>query len=55
MLRVPAGLKAGAWYVLACADATDAVSERRESDNCRASRSTVALQAQTGPEIPPLP
>jgi hypothetical protein len=54
-LIVPAGLKGGGWYVLACADAAHAVKERREGNNCAASGSAVAVQPQTLPEIPPGP
>jgi hypothetical protein len=54
-LHVPSALKGGAWYVLACADAADVVRERREGNNCRASRDTVAILPQTEPQIPPGP
>jgi hypothetical protein len=55
LLRVPAGLKSGAWYVIACADARSSVRERDERDNCRAARGAIAVQPQTLPEIPSLP
>ena len=55
LLRVPAGLKGGAWYVIACADARSAVRERNEHDNCRAARDAIAVVPQTLPEVPPLP
>jgi hypothetical protein len=54
-LLVPPGLKAGDWYVLACADALGAVPERREGNNCSATRETVDVVAQLDPQIPPLP
>ena len=54
-LLVPVGLKEGGWYVLACADAGRAVKERREGNNCAASRTAVAVQPQTLPDIPPGP
>ena len=54
-LLVPTGLKAGGWYVLACTDAGRAVAERREGNNCRASRTATAVQPQTLPDIPPGP
>ena len=54
-LLVPMGIEAGGWYVLACADAGHAVAERREGNNCAASRTAVALQPQTLPDIPPGP
>jgi hypothetical protein len=54
-LLVPTGLKEGGWYVLACADAGRAVKERREGNNCAASRTAVAVQPQTLPDIPPGP
>ena len=54
-LPVPPGLKVAKWHVLACADAGDAVRERREGNNCAASATAVAVQPQTEPQIPPLP
>ena len=54
-LHVPSGLKAGGWYVIACADADGAVRERREGNNCRASRLPVDVVPQIGPSIPPGP
>ena len=54
-LMVPAGLKGGGWHVLACADAGRDVMERREGNNCAASRTAVAVQPQTLPDIPPGP
>jgi len=54
-LRVPAGLKVGSWHVIACADTLDTVSERREGNNCAATRGTVDVLPQIEPQIPPLP
>jgi hypothetical protein len=54
-LLVPAGLRAGEWYVLACADAQRTVPERREGNNCSAAREAVDVLPQTEPQIPPLP
>ena len=50
-LQLPAGLKAGDWHVIACADATGVVAERRERNNCAATRGAVEIL----PQIPPLP
>ena len=55
MLRVPAGLKRGPWYVIACADGRHAVAERSERDNCRASGEPVAVVPEILPELPPPP
>src|SRR5687768_9022901 len=38
ILRVPGGAKAGAYHVIACADAARKVAERSERNNCRASK-----------------
>ena len=54
-LLLPPGLKAGDWHVIACADAFDAVAERRERNNCAATGGAVEVLPQTGPQIPPLP
>ncbi len=54
-LLVPPGLKAGDWHVIACADALGAVRERRERNNCAATRGAVEVLPQTEPQIPPLP
>ena len=54
-LRVPAGVKAGSWHVIACADALDTVREPREGNNCAATRGTVDVLPQLEPQIPPLP
>jgi hypothetical protein len=54
-LLVPPGLKTGDWYVLACADALGTVRERREGNNCSATRETVDVVTPTEPQIPPLP
>ena len=55
MLRVPAGLKRGSWYVIACADGRHAVAERSERDNCRASGEPIAVVPEILPELPPPP
>ena len=54
-LRVPTGLTAGDWFVLACADGRAEVRERREGNNCRATQEPVAVLRQIEPAIPPGP
>lgn len=48
-LRIPAGTKAGAYHVVACADAARKVSERSERNNCRASKGRVAVTLRPRP------
>jgi len=55
MLHLPAGLKRGSWYVIACADGRHAVAERSERDNCRASGEPIAVLPEILPELPPPP
>ena len=43
VVRVPGGTAAGAYFVLACADDTSVTVETDDSNNCRASDSTVAV------------
>ncbi|MEQ6902000.1 CARDB domain-containing protein [Nocardioides sp. YIM 152588] len=47
--RGPARVATGRWYVLACADATRRVRERREGNNCRASSAPVRVAAAPTP------
>ena len=54
-LSLPAGLRIGGWHVIACADALGTVQERREGNNCSATREAVDVLPQIDPEIPPLP
>jgi hypothetical protein len=49
-LRLPADLAGGTWRLLACADATRRVRERRERNNCRAARRVLRVP---GPAPPP--
>jgi len=50
-VRVPASTKNGSYYVLACADSSHRVAERREGNNCRASAGRVTIKRP----IPPGP
>ena len=54
-LQLPSGLKAGDWHVIACADALDTVSERRERNNCAATRGAVDVLPKIDPQSPPRP
>jgi hypothetical protein len=45
---IPAGVAAGRYYLVACADDAAAVAESSETDNCRASAGTVAV---SGPNL----
>ncbi|TIC83565.1 hypothetical protein E8D34_15665 [Nocardioides sp. GY 10113] len=49
--RGAARVATGRWYVIACADATRTVRERREGNNCRASSAPVRVEAK--PTAPP--
>jgi hypothetical protein len=42
-LSIPVATALGAYYVVACADAVNAVAEASETDNCRASATTVQI------------
>jgi subtilase family serine protease len=42
-VSVPAGTTAGAYFLLACADDTNLVAERVETNNCRASATTIRV------------
>lgn len=42
-LRVPAGAKTARYLVIACADGSGRVRERREGDNCSAARGRIAV------------
>lgn len=44
-VTVPASMKLGFYYLLACADGANAVSESEETDNCGASATTVEVRA----------
>ena len=49
-LVVPASTPAGAYRLIACADATRKVKERNERNNCRAARGTFRVTGFAGPE-----
>jgi hypothetical protein len=49
-LPLPAGLQPGTYRLIACADATGVVKERKEQNNCKASRAGVTLPG--GPPAP---
>jgi subtilase family serine protease len=40
---IPLDLEPGTYYVIACADATEAVDEASETNNCRASSTTITI------------
>jgi subtilase family serine protease len=44
-VTIPSGTAVGAYYLLACADATKVVAESNETNNCIASSSTVQVRA----------
>ena len=50
-VRVPASTKNGEYYVLACADSSRRVAERREGNNCRVSTGRITIRRP----IPPMP
>ncbi|HEX8208151.1 MAG TPA: CARDB domain-containing protein, partial [Solirubrobacteraceae bacterium] len=54
-LIVPAAVEPGAWTLIACADATRRVRERRERDNCRAALLGLRVPAPPPPPLPPAP
>jgi len=55
-VKLPPGVKAGSYFVLACADATAKLRERHEGDNCRAgSRIAIRAAVITPPPAPPQP
>ena len=57
-LAVPAGLPAGAYRVVACADGARRVSERRERNNCAAAPAAIIVggtSGQTAPGSEPAP
>jgi hypothetical protein len=55
-VKLPPGVKAGSYFVLACADATAKLRERHERDNCRVgSRITIRAAVATPPPVPPQP
>ena len=48
VFAVPASVATGTYHVVVCADTGRAVKERKESNNCKGSKGTVAVTA-TGP------
>ena len=48
IFAVPASVTTGTYHVVVCADTGHAVKERKESNNCKGSKGTVAVTA-TGP------
>ena len=54
-LRVPAGTASGRWWVLACADSSRRVRERRERNNCKASSRRVLVASPPAALSPPGP
>jgi hypothetical protein len=47
--RVPSGTATGLWFVVVCADATRAVREAKESNNCRASAKRTTVKSVVRP------
>ncbi|HYH33564.1 MAG TPA: CARDB domain-containing protein [Nocardioides sp.] len=55
-VSVPEATKPGAWYVVACADATAKVRESREGNNCLVTRRPTTVETPTdGPTFPQQP
>jgi hypothetical protein len=54
-LTVPATVRPGAYFLLACADPTRKLKERSERNNCRASRARVTVSAPGPLGVAPLP
>ena len=52
MLGVPTATAQRAWYVVACADATSAVREAKEGNNCRATPEPLQVEAGVFPMEP---
>ena len=50
-VTVPGTTAAGTYFLLACADDTGAVAESNEGNNCRASATTVQVQAAAAPDL----
>jgi hypothetical protein len=48
VVTVPATTKTGTYFVLACADDVQAINERVETNNCRATAKTVKVQSAPG-------
>jgi hypothetical protein len=48
-LPLPTGLQPGVYRLIACADATGVVRERKEQNNCKASRTSVTLPGGPAP------
>ena len=48
-LALPAGLQPGVYRLIACADVTRVVRERKEQNNCKASRTSVTLPGGPAP------
>ncbi|KHL16350.1 CARDB protein [Mumia flava] len=54
-VRVPSSTRPARYYVIACADPGRRVKERREGNNCRASRSRISVTAPRPKPKPPKP
>jgi hypothetical protein len=54
-VKLPPGVKAGSYFVLACADATAKLRERHERDNCRVGAALRILAPVSAPPTPPQP
>lgn len=54
-VTIPASTAAGTWWVIACADATTRVREKREGNNCRAASQALRVTVPAPPPKPPTP
>jgi CARDB len=50
IFNLPAGLTAGSYFVVACADSGRAVKERKEDNNCKGAVTPVQVAATTNPK-----
>jgi hypothetical protein len=51
IFNLPAGLAAGSYYVVACADSGHVVRERKEDNNCKGAEKAVQIAATTNKQV----
>jgi hypothetical protein len=51
VFNLPAGLAAGSYYVVACADSGHVVRERKENNNCKGAEKAVQIAATTNKQV----
>jgi len=51
IFNLPAGLAAGSYYVVACADSGHVVKERKENNNCKGAEKAVQIAATTNKQV----